>query len=335
MKRFLVSFAFALAIAAPVSAAELRSSVTVAGDSVTLGDLFDDAGDAADVTIAEAPAPGLQSQISISSISLSARRNGIQWRNTSDITHVTVARSGMPVSEEIVSATLASAIQAQMPSVSASAKMQIDFTNGASGLQVAQGAEHSLRVEQLQVNPRSGQFVAIVRAPANDAFATLRRLTGRAYPILEIPVLNREIAPGDVVREADLDWVKLPTERVSQNIVTSASQLVGMSPRRPVRMGEPLRLADMQPPLVIKKGDLVEVAFNSGALTLTARGRAMQSGAVGDTIDIVNPRSNRTLQGVVEGPNRIRMGMPGFSQTAATPVNSGAPSEDYRNSNAS
>jgi flagella basal body P-ring formation protein FlgA len=80
-----------------------------------------------------------------------------------------------------------------------------------------------------------------------------------------------------------------------------------MSPRYPVRTGEPLRISDMQPPIVVSKGATVDMNYVTGALTLLARGRALQAGAVGDTIDIVNPRSNRTVQGVVQGPNVVRI----------------------------
>jgi len=321
MKILFAIAALVSALAVPAAAAELRHNVTVSDDNVTLGDLFVDAGNAAHVSVATAPAPGLHTQISVSTISMIARRNGIQWRNTSDITHVNIMRSGVSVPDETIISTIAAAAQAQMSSLASNAKLQVDFTGGTANLQVAEGAEQTVAVHQLAINARSGQFTALVRAPANDAFAPLRRLTGRAYPVQDVPVLNREIAPGDVVREADIDWVRLPSDRVSLNIITSSSQLVGMSPRRPVKMGEALRTADMQAPLVVKKGDFVEVAFVSGALTLSARARALQSGALGDTVDFINPRSNRTLQGVVEGPNRLRVTMPGMAQASAAPNN--------------
>jgi flagella basal body P-ring formation protein FlgA len=125
--------------------------------------------------------------------------------------------------------------------------------------------------------------------------------------VTDVPVLARDVAPGDVVRAQDVQWIRLPSDRVSNNIVTTEAGLVGMSPRYPVRTGEPLRMSDMQPPVVVAKGATVDMNYVSGALTLLARGRALQSGAVGDTIDIVNPRSNRTVQGIVEGPNVVRI----------------------------
>lgn len=292
---------------ARADAATLRSDVTVSGNAITLGDLFDDAGAATRIIVADAPAPGLTTDISVSRISLAARRNGLAWHNTTGLTHVTVARAGTAVPDSEVSAAIASAIIATTPALMPSAKLQVDFANGASGVQVGLGDATTVKVEQIATNPRTGAFEAMLRAPADDLTAPLRRVSGRAYPVVDVPVLTREIAPGDVVRAQDIDWVRLPAMRVSQNIVTSQSQLVGMSPRHQIRPGDPIRTSDVQAPLVVTKGTQVDMTYTIGSLTLMARGRALQSGAVGDTVDVLNPRSSRTIQAVVEGPSIVRV----------------------------
>lgn len=289
------------------NAAELHTATTVGGETVTLGDLFDDAGNAAGAVVAAAPAPGMALQISVSRISLAARRNGLAWRNTTGLTHVTVTRSGISVPDAEVSAAIAASISAKTPGLPSTSSLQVDFTQGTAGIQVGEKDLPSVKVEQIAFNIRNGAFNAIVRAPAEDPSAPLRRVTGRAYPITEVPVLTRDVAPGDVVRASDVQWIKLPSARISNNIITSANGIIGMSPRYPVRTGEPLRASDMQPPVVVAKGSMVDMSFVTGALVLLARGRALESGAIGDTIDIINPRSNRTVQGVIEGPNQVRI----------------------------
>lgn len=290
-----------------VEAAELRTSIIITNDAVTLGDLFDDAGGAANVVVADAPAPGGASDISISRISLAARRNGLAWRNTTGLSHVTVTRRGVAVPDADVSAAIVEAIIAKNPSILPNANMHVDFTGGNAGVQVSENDQMGVRVENISFNVRNGNFEALVRAPANNATAPLRRVYGRAYPVTDVPVLARDVAPGDTVAVTDIQWIKMPSSRVSANIVTTQSGLVGMSPRFPVRSGEPLRLSDLQPPVVVAKGAVVDMNYVSGALVLLARGRALQNGAIGDTIDIINPRSNRTVQGVVEGPNVVRI----------------------------
>tara|TARA_R110002110_G_scaffold3104_22_gene15999 strand:- start:280 stop:1278 length:999 start_codon:yes stop_codon:yes gene_type:complete len=322
---FLATLAAAASLASLSCAAELRPAVTVAAGIVTLGDLFDDAGSAARVIVANAPAPGLRGEISVSRISLAARRNGIEWRNTAGLTHIVVARSGTPVPDPDVAAAIATAVSARSMTLPSAATLQVDFTNGMAGVEVADGEEPTVRVEQLAFNNRTGAFTALVRAPASDSLSPLRRLTGHAYPVMDVPVLTRDIQPGDIVRRQDIDWIRLPANRVSQNFIVSPDRLVGMSPRRPARAGEPLRLSDMQPPLVVEKGAQVDMTFMSGALILNARGRALESGAVGDVIGVLNTRSKRTVQGVIEGPNIIRIDAPGAARAAhAADLNSAA-----------
>ncbi|MDX5367314.1 MAG: flagellar basal body P-ring formation chaperone FlgA [Alphaproteobacteria bacterium] len=298
-------------------AAELRPAVTVSGETVTLGDLFDTAGKAAAVVVANAPAPGHRSEISVSRISLVARRNGVEWRNDAGLSHIVVARSGVAVPDDEVASAIAAAIGAQTTGLPTASELQIDFTNGAAGVQVADDAETSVNVEQIAFNRRNGSFTAILRAPASDMLSPLHRVTGRAYPVSDVPVLNRDMRPGDVVRHGDIDWVRVPSNRIGQNVITSLDQLLGMSPRYQARAGEPLRLADMVPPVVVEKGAQVDMLLTSGALTLIARGRALENGAVGDVISVLNTRSNRTLRGVVDGPNSIRIDAPGSARAVS------------------
>lgn len=313
----LAAIAALVLVAGAAHAAELRPSVTVSGETVTLGDLFDNAGKAADVAVANAPAPGHRTEISVSRISLVARRNGVEWRNDAGLSHIVVGRSGVAVPDAEVASAIAAAIGAQTTGLPTASELQIDFTNGAAGVQVADDAETSVNVEQIAFNRRNGSFTAILRAPASDMLSPLHRVTGRAYPVSDVPVLNRDMRPGDVVRHSDIDWVRVPSNRIGQNVITSLDQLLGMSPRYQARAGEPLRLADMVPPVVVEKGAQVDMLLTSGALTLIARGRALENGAVGDVISVLNTRSNRTLRGVVDGPNSIRIDAPGSARAVS------------------
>jgi flagella basal body P-ring formation protein FlgA len=45
-------------------------------------------------------------------------------------------------------------------------------------------------------------------------------------------------------------------------------------------------------------------------ITLTARGKALESGGEGDIINVLNPQSKRTVQGVIIGPGRVDISPP-------------------------
>ena len=242
-------------------AAVLRPHVSVTGDTVTLGDLFDDAGTASDIVIASAPRPGAPTAISVSRISQVARRNGIAWRNTQGLTRIVVSRSGIPLAPEITRAALAEAIAEEAPTVAAKGLIEVVFTSGADRLMVTDDEIPSLAVEQVAFDNRSGRFRAIVRVPANAENAQRFRVSGRAYPALDIPVLTRRMSPGD----------------------------------------------EIEPPRLVEKGSIVSVTYRLANMSLSTRGRALEDGALGEIIKIVNPRSHRTIEVEVTGANQAQV----------------------------
>jgi len=52
----------------------------------------------------------------------------------------------------------------------------------------------------------------------------------------------------------------------------------------------------------IRRGDAVMLIYQSGGVTLSMRTQAMQDAAVGQSVRLMNPSSNRVVLGVVTGP---------------------------------
>ncbi len=288
-------------------AAVLRPHVSVTGDTVTLGDLFDDAGPASDIVIAAAPRPGAPTAISVSRISQVARRNGIAWRNTQGLTRIVVSRSGVPLPPEVTRTALAQSIAEEAPAVAAKGLIEIVLTGGSDRLMVTDDEDPSLAVEQIAFDHRTGRFRAIVRVPAEAENTQRFRVTGRAYPALDIPVLTHRMSPGEKITENDVDWVRVPATRVSQNIIDDTRDLIGFTPRRSLRPGEPVRTSDVEPPRLVEKGSIVSVTYTLENMSLSTRGRALEDGAMGEIIKIVNPRSHRTIEVEVTGTNQARV----------------------------
>ncbi len=60
----------------------------------------------------------------------------------------------------------------------------------------------------------------------------------------------------------------------------------------------------------------VTLIYQSPGLYLTGRGKAMEAGAEGDTINITNLQSKRTVQAVVVGPGQVAIITRPYPQTA-------------------
>jgi len=75
-----------------------------------------------------------------------------------------------------------------------------------------------------------------------------------------------------------------------------------------LRAGQPVRADDVRKPVLVAKGQTITMIFAAPGLTLTATGRAMSEGGMGETVTVLNPVSYRQITGVVTGAGEVRAG---------------------------
>ena len=189
-------------------------------------------------------------------------------------------------------------------------RLQMELDNRAMELRAPAGAG-SLTVENLYFNPAQGRFAAEMVVADTRPVVRLP-VSGRAYGVIQVPVLSRRIAPGDVIGPGDVDWQDVRADLTGSDIAATDAQLIGMTPRRGVPVSQPVRLRDLQSPRVVDKGSLVTITLATENLTLSAQGKALQDGGKGDVIRVVNTQSNRIVEATVAGPNTVAVAKPGF-----------------------
>ena len=113
----------------------------------------------------------------------------------------------------------------------------------------------------------------------------------------EVPVVNRRVAKGDVIAEADI--AENPHDRLRRDTVTRPENLIGKSPIRGLRVGFAIRSAEVRRPLLIKKGDPVTIVLRGPGKRLTAQGKALEHGSDGDSIRVGNARSSQVIDATV------------------------------------
>ena len=132
-----------------------------------------------------------------------------------------------------------------------------------------------------------------------------------------VVVPNHDIARGQVISEADMTYVVANGGAMS-GIVTNLTDVVGLETRRMLRAGETLRLSDLRHPVLVTKGSTVTMSFEAPGIVLTASGRAMSEGGIGETVTIQNPNSFRQIAAIVIGPGQVKAQIGGVL-TATTP----------------
>ncbi len=302
-RTFLVLFGLAALLALqPVQAQArnifLKEAPVAAGPVVTLGDIFENTGDAAAIAVATAPAPGMRKSLSVAALMNIARSNGLNWSPPRGRRMIVVTGAGRTVAREDILNALRRTLGNETGS-----DLDIALSERLAPIAVGPEEEIDLAVDILSYDRVTGRFSARVSANAGAAPVTLR---GRAYPVSEVPVLTRNIARGETIEPDDIAMVWQRSSRLGRNVITDAALLVGMAARRSLRAGRIVRNNDVETPKIVAKGDLVSLVFIRGALQLTAIVRALESGAEGDIVRVVNPRSRKIVEMIVTAPGRGR-----------------------------
>ena len=211
---------------APVTLRRDQSS----GPTVTLGDLFDGAGGASGVVVANGAPVGMDAVLDAAVVSRIAHINGLDWDNTAGIRRIIV--------------------------------------------------------RSLPIAPTAGQSAKMVETLA----------------------YTRNLMAGDMVRPADLTFIQIPSFAAPKDTPRDPSDLIGKIARMPLKAGAAASERDVSNALVIKRDDLIQVAYRAEGISLILEAKAMGSAAVGDTFSAMNTSSKKLIQAVAVGPDQAVVG---------------------------
>src|SRR5581483_850060 len=123
---------------------------------------------------------------------------------------------------------------------------------------------------------------------------------------VRIVVPAHDIARGQTISETDLTYATVEGGALMGGTVTKFDTVNGMETRRMLRAGEAMRADDVRRPIVVTKGQTVTMTFEAPGVELTAMGRAMSEGGIGDTVTVQNPASFRMITATVTAAGTVR-----------------------------
>lgn len=299
----------------------LRRSIIVTSDLVTLGDLFDHAGMYAETPVFRAPTAGTRGNVPSHAIAEAAAGVGMVRVDLAGLIEVSVERAGTLMSAHDFERAVESALdELLIERVGPHAgHYEASFFQQAAPMMIGTEIAQNMRVDLLVApTDRSERFEATIRAPNGTELA---RLSGRAQRYIDVPVLNRAISRGDVVRQSDLRMQSILFARTAGTpTLTHTDYITGQAARRSLRAGLALSPDDLTAPLMVERQQLVTLIYRHGSLALSVRARAMDDGSEGQSIDVINLQSDRVVRGVVAGHGLIHVLGPMQDIAAASPI---------------
>ncbi len=288
-------------ITPPARSVMLQESVRVDDKVVYLGDIFTNTGHKGNIALTYAPKPGKRAVYDARWLARVAKAYQLNWRPLSHRDHVVIERTSSIITQD----EIADRLREELADRGVDPNMEIHFSNRQLRLHIAGANNGQIGFDDVSYDRHSNRFTALVHVPAGDPAAPRMRITGRLYHTTEVPVAAHRLLKGDIINEGDLRWVRVRTSRLQNDAVSNLEDLIGKSPRRGIREGDPIRSSAIQDPVLVEKGSLVTIILRARKMYLTAQGKAMQSGSDGDVIRISNTQSNKTIEAIVIGNGQV------------------------------
>jgi flagella basal body P-ring formation protein FlgA len=301
------------AIAVPV----LRANVTVSDDVVRIGDVIDNAGTAAQIAIYRAPDLGTTGSLPTAQVLNALQAHQVIGVDTRDLKAVSVTRLSRAIDARDIQSQVAHALE-HRGGLGDAANLALTFDRDVLDIQLEASYSGAMQPMAVRFEPRSGRFdVSFEIGSDSNARPARLRFTGIAIETVDAAVLTRDVQRNDILKSSDVTTERRPKAEIGGD-AASRPFAVGMQMRKQLRAGQALRVADIGKPDLVQRDDNVTLIYEAAGLYLTIRGKAVESGTEGDTVNVVNLQSKRTVSGVVIGRGQVAISVATPRLPAAT-----------------
>lgn len=122
-------------------------------------------------------------------------------------------------------------------------------------------------------------------------------------------VASQPIAKGNKISNTDIQQVSMDISNLRGSYAKNKQEIIGKIPKRSIALGSVFNPRYLQLPIMIKKGDLVDIIAESRGLKIRMEGKAVNSGAKGQKISVKNLSSNRIIQAIVQNSSLVKIAL--------------------------
>mgnify|MGYP000677870787 CR=1 FL=1 len=272
--------------------------IFIESDKIWLSDLFYSDREFKDKIVGDAPELGKKLKLFRKDLRQIIKVSPLNWSGSLRKS-VVVSRSAKQVPMNIIRNAVVKALEQNH----VNDEIEVEFNDRNLKILVPKNAEEAIRVLQSQLDQRTGRFEVVVNinSTANEDQNIV--LKGKAFAIIPMPVPNKHIGAGQLINKKDITYRKVRIKQQSFGVVGSMEQLLDHVAKRPLTAGRLIRMSDIRPQQLIKKGEFVTLHFRNKTLSLSTRGVSVEPGSRNQVIRVKNARSKRIIEARVLGPN--------------------------------
>lgn len=126
-----------------------------------------------------------------------------------------------------------------------------------------------------------------------------------AHPTVVVP--RKNLPRGHRIQTNDLIIMPLPSEEMEPHFVTDPDEAIGLEVRDALRENCPIDHSQLSAPILVHRGDLIEIRSVSGRIVITTNAKAMDSGSESDLIEVETMQPRKRLIARVVQPGLVEI----------------------------
>ncbi len=207
----------------------------------------------------------------------------------------------MPLSQETVSSAMAASIAEHY---SLEGDVRVEFLRAWTAPDKV-ARKWAFEVSDLPMMPSSSMLVHL-KVLADGAVASEGPVTVRVELMRDVWVVRQPLTSGAPFEKTELDVRRVDGLKERDAVPASVGDNSYVYTRA-VQAGHYLTWHDLGRRPLVRKGDLVDVTASEGALSISMKALAMQSGAQGDAVTIRNIESHKDFTAIVVDENHVQI----------------------------
>jgi flagella basal body P-ring formation protein FlgA len=194
--------------------------------------------------------------------------------------------------------------QLQLQGVEKKATATVTLTEG----KIIHSADHPLQLvlHGLQVDPASSRWQAQANILSNHKTEMVKPVGGFYEAIVSVPMLVHQVGRTDVIEQKDITMRDVSARQLRKDTITDAQALIGKSPRAQISANRSVRLSEISAPVVIRRGELVEMNYSTPYMQIKTTGIALDDGELGGLLRVKNTKTEKAISTRVIGTGKVQ-----------------------------
>jgi len=279
----------------------IKENSIITDNTIKLGDIFYGLTRDENRILGNAPQPGKDMVLNARTLLRIAKALDLPWRPSSNADQVVLRRDATIISYSQIKETLYTALYDE----GIYGDYEISIPARYQKIILPANEPAKISVTNINIGSNRNVFEITLAAPSAQNPIQQIKVKGQIHQVIHVPVLSNNIENGRMIRPSDIKIITIKEKNFSKGIIVDANKLIGMTAKRMLIAGRPIKEAEVIAPQMVERGQIVTLSLNKGTMNISTQVKALENGAKGDVIRVVNLSSNKSLQAIVTGNNQV------------------------------